>query len=158
MSKDLLLFESGSGGNLLVLNNDITLVESLYQQTYLALFGGNIESSTTGQELDSQTRNDWWGNSLFDSSKPKKQFNSATERVLDSVTINSSGRIDIERAVKEDLIIFQNIAELNVKVLILSTDRIQIDIQLIQPDQFQDKSFQFIWDNAAGEVIKDITV
>lgn len=158
MSKDLLLFESGSGGDLLVSNNDLNLVESLYQQVYLALFGGNIESDTTGQELETQIREDWWGNEIFNDNKIKKQFNSTTERTLDSVTLNTSGRIDIERAVKEDLKVLENIADFSVKVIILSTDRVKIEIQLIQPDQFQEKSFQFIWDNAAGGVINKIII
>lgn len=158
MSKDLLLFESGSGGDLLVSNNDLNLVESLYQQVYLALFGGNIESDTTGQELETQIREDWWGNEIFNDNKIKKQFNSITERTLDSVTLNTSGRIDIVRAVEEDLKVLENIADFSIKVIILSTDRVKIEIQLIQPDEFQEKSFQFIWDNATGEVIKEIII
>lgn len=158
MSKDLLLFESGSGGNLFIENNDISLVESLYQQCYLALFGGNIESNTTGQELDTQIREDWWGNELFNDKSKNHQFNSKTERMLDAVTLNTSGRIDIERAVESDLKVLRNVAEFSVKVVILSTDKVKIEIKLLKPDKFQEKSFQFIWDNAAGEVIKEITI
>jgi len=158
MSKDILLYESGDGGNLLVGNSDITLVESLYQQIYLALFGGNLEANTTGSELSTQIREDWWGNSLLNNKKPNKQFNSNTERILDSVALNTSGRIEIERAVEDDLKLLRNIADFSVKVIILSTNKVKIEILMQKPDKFQDKSFQFIWDNATNEVIKEITV
>ena len=158
MSRDILLYESGDGGNLLVANNDISLVESLFQQCYLALFGGNIEVNTTGNELDSQIREDWWGNTLFNDKNINKQFNSNTERTLDSVALNTAGRIAIERAVDDDLKLLRNIANFTIKVIILSTNRVKIEILMLRPDKFQDKSYQFIWDNASNEVITEIII
>jgi len=158
MSKDLLLYESGNGGNLLVKNSDITLVESLYQQCYLALFGGNLEANTTGSEIPTQIREDWWANSLLNDKKPNKQFNSNTERVLDKVALNTSGRIEIERAVEDDLKTLRNIADFTIKVIILSTNKVTIEIVMLRPGDLDDKSFQFIWDNAAREIITEITI
>lgn len=158
MSKDIALFESGSGGELLVLNNDISLVETLFQQVYLRLFGGNIEANTTGTEIEGQQRNDWWGNTLLFNNRKDKQFNSNTERVLDNVTLNTSGRIDIKRAVESDLNNLSNIADINVNIVILSHNKVEISILLQKPDDTEDKILQFIWDNARKEVIIDIII
>ena len=158
MSKDILLFESGDGGEMLVLNNDISLVETLYQQVYLRLFGGNVEANTTGNEIEGQQRDDWWGNTLLFNDRKDKQFNSNTERVLDSVALNTSGRIDIIRAVEDDLKNLENIADVFVNVVILSHTRIEISVLLRKPEGIEDKALQFIWDNATKEIIIDKTI
>ena len=155
MSKDILLYESGNGGEMLVANNDISLVEILYQQVYLRLFGGNVEANTTGTEIEGQQRDDWWGNSLLFNNINDKQFNSNTERILDSVALNTSGRIDIVRAVEADLINLKKIANISVNVVILSYNRIVINISINKPGNLEDKELQFIWDNASKEVIID---
>ena len=158
MSKDILLFETGDGGDILISNNDIGLAETLFQQCYLLMFGGNYEASTTGNEIEGEERSDWWGNSLFFPDNLSKQFNSETERLLDNVVLNTAGRIDIERAVKNDLKSLKKLANFDIKVIILNTNRIAIKIALIQPSNLEDKELQFIWDNAAKELIIDITV
>lgn len=153
MSKDILLFENADGGELFVLNNDISLVELLYQQVYLMLFGGNIEANTTGYETERQQREDWWANDLIFKNEKSKQFNSNTERVLDSVVLNTSGRIDIIRAVEEDLSELQTLADISVNVIIVNSIRLRIEIKLGNPNTLEDKLFQFIWDNARKEII-----
>jgi hypothetical protein len=158
MSKDLLLYKTGNGGEVLILNNDLNLVETLYQQCFLLLFGGNVEANTTGSELNSQIREDWWGNKLFFNTLKDKQFNSDTERVLTNVVLNTSGRIDIERAVKKDLESLKKIANISINVVILSESKIEINITLIQLSNLQDKTFQFIWDNASKEVVINKTI
>ena len=64
-SKDLHLFESGSGGDFEIINNDLSLSETIFQSIYISLFGGNIETSTLGNEVAGQERYDYWGNSLL---------------------------------------------------------------------------------------------
>ena len=70
--EDILLYETGNGGDLLLQNKDIELVNPLYQQVYVALFGGNIQAITKGDEIEGQIREDWWGNSLFFQEQPAK--------------------------------------------------------------------------------------
>ena len=96
--RDLLIYETGDGGDLKVLNNDLALTTSLYNQVYLCLFGGNVEASTKGNELENEKRFDWWANDLLD-----LNFNSETERIINTVTLNPSGRLKILQAVKNDL-------------------------------------------------------
>ena len=158
MSKDILLFESGSGGEISILNNDISLVETLYQQVYIRLFGGNLEANTTGSEIEGKQREDFWANELFFNNRKDKQFNSDTERALDNVVLNTSGRIDILRAVESDLKNLENIADITINVIILDYNRIEISILLQKPDDTEDKILQFIWDNARKEVIIDQTI
>jgi phage gp46-like protein len=158
MSKDVLLFENGDGGEFLILNNDLQLVEALFQQVYLRLFGGNLAANTTGSETSNQQRFDWWGNSLLFANRKEKQFNSNTERVLDSVTLNTSGRIDIERAVRADLEGLNQFANLAVAVFIESSTRVRIEVRLQQPDSIEDKLLQFIWDQAKNEIIIERTI
>lgn len=158
MSKDILLYETGDGGEILVSNNDMTLVELLFQQAYILMFGGNYEANTTGSEIETQERNDWWGNSLFFNENTSKQFNSNTERVLDNVVLNTSGRIEIKRAVEFDLKSLKKIANFEINVIILSTNKISIEIKLIKPNSLEDKTLQFIWNNATKEVIIEKTI
>lgn len=158
MSKDILLYESGNGGEWLILNNDVSLVENLFQQAYICLFGGNIEASTRGNELPSEIRQDYWANSLLFSQRKEKQFNSETERIINETPLNSSGRIAIERAVQEDLKFMKNIADISINVIILSSSKLMIEIRLRQPDSKEDKILQILWENSKVEVILEKTI
>jgi len=150
---DLNVFESGSGGELAIISNDIHTSEKLYQTIYLALFGGNLEASTIGNEIASEERFDWWGNSLIFGTRQTKQFNSETERILDKVVLNSSGRLKIQSAVENDLSFIKNIVNFTVNIVILDINKIAINIVLESLANQQDKQLQFIWDNAKNELI-----
>jgi hypothetical protein len=152
-TKDIHLFESGSGGEFLLINQDLALSETLFQTVYLALFGGNVEASTIGNETNSQERFDFWGNSLFFKDQKSKQFNSETEKVLNSVTINSLGRLKIKSAVEQDLFFLKNIVDLEIEVLILGVNKINVQVKMTQIGIQSSRLFQFIWDNAKSEII-----
>ena len=42
-TKDINIFESGSGGEMRILNSDLLMAETIYQTIYLALYGGNVD-------------------------------------------------------------------------------------------------------------------
>ena len=86
---DIQLYETGSGGDFAIVNNDLLMGESLYQQIMLALFGGNIQASTKQFYLETEERFDYWGNSLIWKDVKSKQFNSETERTLKNNALNS---------------------------------------------------------------------
>lgn len=155
MTKDLQLSEFGSGGDITLVANDLTLTEELLQMAYIAMFGGNKEASTKGNELESEERLDWWGNSLLWSQKPQKQMNSNTEQILENVVLNSAGRLEIIRAVEKDLEFLSNIAEVTVNVSILTTDRLEIAVDLKRLSNLEEKRLQLIFDNAVNAVIID---
>jgi len=152
-TKDILLFETGQGGDFSIVNDDLLLGESFYQQIFLALFGGNIEASTKSQYLDGEERFDYWANALLWKNEQTKQFNSTTERVIQTTTLNSSGRIKIIEAVKVDLEYLKPIADFTVEVEILGRDNLKIIINFTEKLNQQDKSFQMIYSNAKNELI-----
>ena len=146
--RDLLIYETGDGGDLKVLNNDLALTTSLYNQVYLCLFGGNVESSTKGNELENEKRFDWWANYLLD-----LNFNSETERTINTVTLNPSGRLKILQAVKNDLKPIDLVANYNVNVYLESSYRFKIMISLTEKLNKQEKIIQIHWDISKDEVI-----
>lgn len=152
-TRDIHVFENGNGGNFAKISNDLVLSESLFQVIYISMFGGNVEASTQGNEIESQERFDYWGNSLIWPNNTEKQFNSETERALTNNVLNSSGRLIIEQAVKNDLEVISQIADFEVEVSITSESKVQINISLSSIPNQSDKFYQFIWDNAKNEVI-----
>lgn len=155
---DILLAETGDGGDFAILNNDLLLGESLYQQIYLALFGGNIEASTKASYLESEERFDYWGNSLVWNDVKTKQFNSETERTLQNVALNSSGRLKIIQSVNKDLEYLKDVVNLTVDASILSVNKLRIIIEFTQLSNQQDKVLQLVYDNAKGELIIEKTI
>lgn len=150
---DLSLFETGSGGDFAVIDNDLLMGESLYQQIYIALFGGNIEASTKSVYLDSEERFDYWGNTLIWKDEKTKQFNSETERAIQNNALNSSGRLNILQAVNVDLEYLKTIINFEADVSILSRDNLRITVSFTEKTNQQNKALQLIYDNAKKEVI-----
>ncbi len=77
---DISIYETGSGGDLELLGNDIASTSGLFNMVYMAWFGGNPEASTTGNELESELRDDWFGNALLFENEKEVQFNSILEK------------------------------------------------------------------------------
>lgn len=152
-TKDISLFELGSGGDFAIVNDDLLMGESLFQQIFLALFGGNIEESTKQFYLETEERFDYWGNTLLWNDVKTKQFNSETERTLRNVAVNSSGRIAVLQAVELDIAYLKTVANIVPDVQILSRSEIKITIVLSEKSNQQDKLLQFVYNNASGEVI-----
>lgn len=147
-SKDILLYETGSGGDF-----NLELGDQLYQQFYLALFGGNVKESTKSSYLANEERFDYWGNTLIWNDSKAKQFNSETERTLQEVALNSQGRLKILQAVKNDLAYLQNVINFEVQVSLLSVNRVGIFITFVGKTNQQDKTLQFVFDSSKNEVI-----
>jgi len=150
---DIHLFETGSGGDFAILNNDLLMGESLYQQIYLALFGGNAQASTKPSYIESEERFDYWGNSLIWNEVKTKQFNSETERTIQNVVLNSSGRLAILQAANNDLSYLQAVITFTVEVEIESVDRVRIIVTFTGKTNQQDKVLQLVYDNAKTEII-----
>lgn len=146
------IFESGSGGQLFVQNNDIQKSGSLGMMVYLKLFGGNIEASTVKENKVGDIRLDWWGN---DSSKNKSTWiNSETERTLQGITINSGAIIKISESVIKDLDSLKKYGDITVDVTFPLNHRIQLDIKIVKVDSKED--IRLVWDATVNEVIQAI--
>lgn len=146
---DLSIYENGNGGD-----TEYNYTGALFNMVYLALFGGNPEAATTGDEIETEQRFDFWANSTLFENAPEIQFNSTTENLLNNIQLSSSGRIEIERAVKLDLDFMSNFAEVEVEVTIVTVDRVSINIFLKKLANLEEKEFQFIWDSTQSEIIE----
>ena len=149
---DLRVIESGNGGELVKNPRDFEIVRSFENMPYLAMFGGNLKASTPSRRLENEQAFDWWGNNLLFDNDSSRQFNSETERVLNSVSLTSSGRVLIEQAVKRDLEFMKPFAEVSVSVSIPTVDKVVIAITLKEPGNLKDKKFMYIWDAARNEI------
>lgn len=136
------IYETGSGGDYA-----ISMQDELFQQFYIAMFGGNIEQNTKSQYLENEERSDYWGNSLIFRTQQGKQFNSNTERVLRDVVLNSQGRLKILNAVNQDLDYLKKIGNFTVEVYFEGVNRISIEIKMNNTKSL------FIFDNAKKELI-----
>lgn len=155
MAQDFHLAEFGNGGDLVLLGNDLTLTEELLQMAYLALFGGNVEASTRGTEIPGQQREDWWANALIYPQASGRQFNSLTERALNTTVLNSAGRLEIQRAVEKDLQFMSDFAEVGVEVSIETYNRVEIRIRIKALGTQEEKTHHLLFDQAKNEVIID---
>jgi hypothetical protein len=153
MTKDIQLAELGSGGDVAIIGNDLALSEKLFQSIYIALFGGNVEANTKGNEIEGQERNDYWANGLLWSDEAGKQFNSNTEKALFNVVLNSAGRLQILKAVQLDLQFLTTIANVDVDVSILTYNRVEINVKITKLDNLQERQLQLVFDNAKNELI-----
>lgn len=109
---DVLIYERGTGGDILLRGNDLVQVQGYENTVYLALFGGDS----------------FWGNYL----NPKKPYNCQTERALRENTLNSSGRLAIENAIKNDLAFLNDVpgTTYTVSTVLAGKDRIDINIEV----------------------------
>lgn len=141
---DILLYETLDGGNISIQNNDIALTDSIWNQIYIGLFGGNYQQNTDDNVLDDEQRFDWWANTFI--SDIDEQLNSETERILNTVALNSAGRLTIEQAVKNDLSFLSKLGDVTVEVSLPKLNTVQIDISIQEPEEITDKKFRIIWD------------
>jgi len=146
------MIESGDGGDLVFNGTDLVVINGFQNMPYIGMFGGNVDQSTTGPKLPDEQAFDWWGNDLFMPAKPKIQINSNLERTLKNTALNSSGRIQIEQAVKKDLDFMKDFAIVSVIASIKGPDRLQIDIKIQEPNNLQTTEQTFIWDSTNQEL------
>lgn len=155
---DIALHETGNGGDAQIKGNDIVTTGGIFNQIYMALFGGNPPASTTGDELETEQKLDWWANNLLFQDQPTIQQNSNLERVLSEVALNSSGRLKIIEAVKADLAFLKEVAQITVDAIIAGIDKVEIRILAQEPGNIDEQAFIFIWDATKAEEIEFITI
>lgn len=151
---DIALISTGNGGDFILSGNDIEATSELYNQVYLALFGGNVEGSTKRVYAVGEQRPDWWANSLLFENNDVEQFNSLTERELKNVSLTSAGRVQIEQAVKIDLAFISELGQTEVSVSLLENNQLSIDVKLLEPSGEKSQALTFIWDAARNELIQ----
>lgn len=149
---DILSIETGNGGDMLLKGRDVASAFGWENMVYLALFGGNPAFPTPKTRPEGEQGFDWWGNQVIAPNDPVSQFNSFTENALNTVALNSSGRVLIEDAVKRDLEFMRAFANLTISVTITGVDRLSIDIKVARPDNLQSEQLIYLWDGVDGSL------
>lgn len=126
---DLTIYETGNGGDLQLLSNDVAQTDSLFNQVYIALFSGL----------------DWWGNNILDN-----DFNSTTEQTLNTVALTPQGIESIENAIKTDLKFLNDIVDISIESNLFEVDKLEVLIKINQT------ALSFIWNSTKKELITDI--
>lgn len=141
---DLKLYETGSGGSVQLKGKDLVVVHGFHNMIYIALFGGNFQSTPTKRPANEQAF-DFWGNTFL---VPDRgiQFNSTTEKTLGEVALNSEGRQLIESAVLYDLDFMKQFGTITASVEIIGSNVVKILVGIQEPDNKEAKQFTFIWD------------
>lgn len=128
---DVAVIETGNGGDLQIAGNDLAMVFNGENNPYLAMFGGN-PGFPSRNKVEEEQSFDWWANNFLMPNDQSKQFNSLTEYTLNTVSLNSTGRIKIEEAMKKDLAFMSGVAIISVEVFIISDDHVQAKIKILQ--------------------------
>lgn len=149
---DLLVKEMFDGGDFTMNANDLAIIFGFENVPYLSCFGGNVRQDTPVSRIGSQQAFDWWGNNLFSPNNKKLQFNSQTERALNSYPLTSSGRIAIENAIISDLSVMSDYVKVTVTTQVVSDNRLEAAVKLVKPGNLQSVTFTYIWDATMQEL------
>jgi len=152
---DIGIYETLNGGDMSLQNGDIWATMSLWNQIYIGLFGGNVAQLTDDNAGKGEQRKDWWGNQFLKAS-PGEYNNSTTELTLNTVQLNSSGRVKIEQAVKSDLAFLSKLGKVDVLVSIPAIDSVLIEIGITEPNNIEDKRFRLLWDGTRSTEITGV--
>ena len=131
---DLTIYETGNGGDLQLLGNDISQTDSIFNQIYMALFSGL----------------DFWGDEILDT-----DFNSTTEQILKTTVLNSAGLEVIENAIKQDLKFLNEIADIELQISLIEVDKLEV---IIKANELEHESLGFIWDSTKETIIINKTL
>lgn len=142
---DLYLIETGNGGDLVVVGNDMKIIDGLENFIYIGLFGGNPGHSTQGAKVDEQIF-DFWGNYLFEPSNRSIWFNSTFEYLLRNLAITTANRIVLEQAILEDLQFMTSFATIQPTVQIVGFDKLKITILVTKINGTLSRELVFLWD------------
>jgi len=94
---DVYIYDTIDGGNIEIINGDITLGEGVASAVYLSLWGGNEDDPKLGDDLS----HTWWGNGL--ETDPVYQYRSRTQYLLKSIPAVTANLARIKSAVELDL-------------------------------------------------------
>ena len=131
---DLKLIETGDGGDVVLLGNDLQVITGFQNMPYIGMFGGNVEADTEGPKPENEQAFDFWGNNLLFPNDQSIQFNSEFERRLTEVALNSAGRLQLEQSAKRDLDFMSDFAIVDIETAITDNDRLEMLITIQEPD------------------------
>lgn len=143
MGWDVAIVESGNGGDMVKVGNDVGVFYNDENEIYLRMFGGNPEGDYKARREQGVEDLSYWGNFLF-GNDPRIWFNSFTERALKNNALSSQGRVNIETAIKKDL----EGLNVDVTVEITGLNRIKVLLKWTLPNG-SDKIKELVWSKNA---------
>lgn len=121
-------YDNGTGGSIVVKENDIQLDNGIFTAVYLALFSSQTE---------------FWGNGVFNI-----DINSLTEKALTSNSLDPKGKENIKRAIESDLSKL-TFASFTVTLTEINDTGLEINI-----DAENNGTLQIVWDFTESQVIE----
>lgn len=152
---DLLIIETGNGGDAVFRGKDFVTTESFINMPYFGMFGGNPGFPSEQIPNENEQQFDWWGNRLLTFSDPQVWITSRLEHLLNNISLTSANRSVIIRTIQRDIEFMEEFAQITVDVQYINVDRIRILIRLIEPDTLQENTFVFIWNATEAELTPD---
>ena len=150
---DVVIYESGNGGDLSFANTDIATTDGVFNMPYLSHFGGNTEQSTNEEREESEEDFSWWGNTFLEE---QAQFNSSLEKALTTNALNSAGRALIENDSKKDLENISEIGTVNSIVSITGNNKIKISDSILKEKKIT--TYNYLFDAVKQELIEERTL
>lgn len=135
MNTDILIQETGDGGDFVLADNDLVMTSDLSNQIYLALFGGN-KISTNGEQ-----NNEYWGNVLVEE---EQKYVSYFEKSLSEYAINSFGIQKMRDAADKDLQFLKKYVNYKLELQILTKDSLSLLVLIDAPNNLEQK-INIIW-------------
>lgn len=142
MNTDILIQETGDGGDFVLSDNDLVMTSDLSNQIYLALFGGNIISDNGEQS------NEYWGNALV---QEENKYVSNFERALSEYAMNSFGIQKMQEAADSDLQFLKKYVNYKLELQILTKDSLSLYIDIKAPNNIDEK-IRIIWNTSTKTV------
>ncbi len=150
------IYEDGNGGQQFLSKTDVQQTESLATLAYLAMFKGNVASSTERGSTDKGINLDWWGNASEKAAD--RWINSETEKVLRGSDTSMAALYRIEAAAKKDTESLKQYGAVEVAVSFPGVNKVEIHVTITEQDVEKSDSLKVIWDASRNEVIQKITL
>ena len=152
MTKQFLkIVETLDGGDLVLKGNDLEATDSLLNQPYPALFGGNVIQGTDEVDPNTQGRGDWWANEMLFRNEINSQNNSKFERALNTTPLNSEGVALLEEIALSDLSYLSDLADISVDIHVEAANRARIEIKIIELESLTSQIYVYLWDSTKLE-------
>ena len=145
------------GGDVILNKNDIDVTDAIFNQIYLAWFGGNVEQEHEDPEdrESGEQRLGYWQNDLFYKDEYDFHLNGRVERALNNLAMTSQGVYDLELTASEDLEFLSSFGEIEVNVEIIGNDKINLSVKIQQSNEETDILVNFVYDATKQELIEN---
>lgn len=142
---DVKLFNAADGGDIEIINGNVTMSSGLDTSVYLSLFGGNEDDS--GLQADDSKQ--FWAN--LSETDPAKMYRSRFQYALKAMPAIPANMLRVEDAVKADLawMLASVASKVDVAVSMPALNRVSIAIAVSVQDRVYEFAFIKPWGASA---------